>query len=77
MRNANSKSIVPRYCAVKISNLILSSRLFAAIAQERVAETHVVRAESSGEGSGNCTSGKGRTVTIGGLMPFSLFDSGS
>jgi hypothetical protein len=49
MRNAHSRSIVPRYCAVKISNLTLSSRIFAAIAQERVAETSVVSAESSGE----------------------------
>ena len=48
MRNAHSRSIVPWYCAVKISNLTLSSQIFAAIAQERVAETSVVSAESGG-----------------------------
>ena len=57
MRNAHSRSIVPWYCAVKISNLTLSSQIFAAIAQERVAKTSVVSAESSGEGSGNFASG--------------------
>ncbi len=60
MRNAHSRSIVPWYCAVKISNLTLSSQISAPLAQDKVAETSVVSAESSGEGSGNFASGFGR-----------------
>ena len=48
MRNAHSRSIVPWYCAVKISNLNLSSQISAPLAQDKVAETGVGSAESEG-----------------------------